>query len=318
MKKKILITGGTGFLGINLAKKFSKKFTVILSGRNNKLNYIAKNKTQCEAIPLDVSNINSIRDGINYVKPDIIIHAAATKFVDLSEKFPFETIDSNIVGSSNIARVSIDKKIKTVIGISTDKASPPVKNIYGLSKSIMERLFISSSKQSNTQFSCVRYGNVAWSTGSVLPIWKRMFDEDKTILTTGPYMRRFFFLVSDAVTLVDTALKNIKFLNGKILSREMKSAKMIDIIKTWIKIYGGKYSIIGSRSGDRQDEYLIGEEELKYTVEKKINNIKHYIIDFSKTHKNSIKKIVSSSTAEKLSNFDISEILKFGMKNEKE
>lgn len=318
MKKKILITGGTGFLGINLAKKLSKKFTVILSGRNNKLNYIAKNKTQCEAIPLDVSNINSIRDGINYVKPDIIIHAAATKFVDLSEKFPFETIDSNIVGSSNIARVSIDKKIKTVIGISTDKASPPVKNIYGLSKSIMERLFVSSSKQSNTQFSCVRYGNVAWSTGSVLPIWKRMFDKDKIILTTGPYMRRFFFLVSDAVTLVDTALKNIKFLNGKILSREMKSAKMIDIIKTWIKIYGGKYSIIGSRSGDRQDEYLIGEEELKYTVEKKINNIKHYIIDFSKTDKNSIKKIVSSSTAEKLSNFDISEILKFGMKNEEE
>jgi len=318
MKKKILITGGTGFLGINLAKKFSKKYTVILSGRNNKLNYIAKNKTKCEVIPLDVSNINSIRDAINYAKPDIIIHAAATKFVDLSEKFPFETIDSNVLGSSNIARVSIDKKIKTVIGISTDKASPPVKNIYGLSKSIMERLFLSSSNQSNTQFTCVRYGNVAWSTGSVLPIWKRMFDKNKKILTTGPYMRRFFFLVSDAVTLVDTALKNIKFLNGKILSREMKSAQMIDIIKTWINIYGGKYSIIGSRSGDRQDEYLIGEEELKYTIEKKINNIKHYVIDFSKTDKNSIKKIVSSSTAEKLSNLDISKILKFGMKNEEE
>jgi UDP-N-acetylglucosamine 4,6-dehydratase len=318
MKKKILITGGTGFLGINLAKKFSKKYTVILSGRNNKLNYIAKNKTQCEVVPLDVSNINSIRDAINYTKPDIIIHAAATKFVDLSEKFPFETIDSNVLGSSNIARVCIDKKIKTVIGISTDKASPPVKNIYGLSKSIMERLFLSSSNQSNTQFSCVRYGNVAWSTGSVLPIWKRMFDKNKTILTTGPYMRRFFFLVSDAVTLVDTALKNIKFLNGKILSREMKSAQMIDIIKTWINIYGGKYSIIGSRSGDRQDEYLIGEEELKYTIEKKINDIKHYVIDFSKTDKNSIKKIVSSSTAEKLSNLDISKILKFGMKNEEE
>ena len=318
MKKKILITGGTGFLGINLAKKFSKKYAVILSGRNNKLNYIAKNKTQCEVIPLDVSNINSIRDAINYAKPDIIIHAAATKFVDLSEKFPFETIDSNVLGSSNIARVSIDKKIKTVIGISTDKASPPVKNIYGLSKSIMERVFLSSSNQSNTQFSCVRYGNVAWSTGSVLPIWKRMFDKNKTLLTTGPYMRRFFFLVSDAVTLVDTALKNIKFLNGKILSREMKSAQMIDIIKSWINIYGGKYSIIGSRSGDRQDEYLIGEEELKYTIEKKINNIKHYVIDFSKTDKNSIKKIVSSSTAEKLSNLDISKILKFGMTNEEE
>lgn len=318
MKKKILITGGTGFLGINLATKFKKKYTVILSGRNNKLNYIAKNKTQCEVIPLDVSNINSIRDAVNYAKPDIIIHAAATKFVDLSEKFPFETIDSNVVGSSNIARVALDKKIQTVIGISTDKSSPPIKNIYGLSKSMMERLFISSSKQSNTQFSCVRYGNVAWSTGSVLPIWKKMFDKNKTILTTGPYMRRFFFLVSDAVTLVDTALKNIKFLNGKILSREMKSAQMIDIIKTWINIYGGKYKIIGTRSGDRQDEFLIGEEELKYTVEKKINNIKHYIIDFSKTHKNSIKEIISSSSAEKLSNFDISKILQFGMKNNEE
>ena len=318
MKKKILITGGTGFLGINLAKKFKKKYTVILSGRNNKLNYIAKNKTQCEVIPLDVSNINSIRDAINYAKPDIIIHAAATKFVDLSEKFPFETIDSNVVGSSNIARVALDKKIQTVIGISTDKSSPPIKNIYGLSKSMMERLFVSSSKQGNTQFSCVRYGNVAWSTGSVLPIWKKMFDKNKTILTTGPYMRRFFFLVSDAVTLVDTALKNIKFLNGKILSREMKSAQMIDIIKTWVNIYGGKYKIIGTRSGDRQDEFLIGEEELKYTVERKINNIKHYIIDFSKTHKNSIKEIISSSSAEKLSNFDISKILQFGMKNEEE
>ena len=267
---------------------------------------------------MDVSNINSIRDAISYAKPDIIIHAAATKFVDLSEKFPFETIDSNVVGSSNIARVALDKKIQTVIGISTDKSSPPIKNIYGLSKSMMERLFISSSKQSNTQFSCVRYGNVAWSTGSVLPIWKKMFDKNKTILTTGPYMRRFFFLVSDAVTLVDTALKNIKFLNGKILSREMKSAQMIDIIKTWVNIYGGKYKIIGSRSGDRQDEFLIGEEELKYTVERKINNIKHYIIDFSKTHKNSIKEIISSSSAEKLSNFDISKILKFGMKDDKE
>ena len=98
----------------------------------------------------------------------------------------------------------------------------------------------------------------------------------------------------------------------------MKSAQMIDIIKTWINIYGGKYSIIGTRSGDRQDEFLIGEEELKHTIEKKINNIKHYVIDFSKTDKNSIKKIVSSSTAEKLSNFDISKILKFGMKNEEE
>ena len=126
---KILITGGTGFLGINLAKKLKTKFKVVLGARNNKQNFYAKKITNCQIVPLDVSNINSVRDAINVVKPKIIIHAAATKFVDLSEKFPFECIDCNILGSSNIARVAIDKNVETVIGISTDKASPPIKNI---------------------------------------------------------------------------------------------------------------------------------------------------------------------------------------------
>ena len=260
---KILITGGTGFLGINLAKKLKTKFKVVLGARNNKQNFYAKKITNCQIVPLDVSNINSVRDAINVVKPKIIIHAAATKFVDLSEKFPFECIDCNILGSSNIARVAIDKNVETVIGISTDKASPPIKNIYGLSKSIMEKTFIASSKNSKTNFLCVRYGNVAWSTGSVLPIWKEMFNKNKVIYTTGPYMRRFFFSVDEAVDLVIKSIKLRKKLRGKILSVEMKSARMIDILKRWISNFGGKYIITDKRHGDRLDEYLIGEDELK-------------------------------------------------------
>ena len=307
--KKILITGGTGYLGRNLANFYKKKYKIFLVARNNKQNFLIKNLTNCEVIPLDVSNIESVYDCLNYTKPDIVIHAAATKFVDLSEKFPFECIDINILGSTNVVRACINKKVPTVIGVSTDKASPPIKNIYGLSKSCMERLFCSSEPYGKTKFVCVRYGNVTWSTGSVLPIWKQMLNKDGLILTTGPNMRRFFFSVDQAVSLVDQALKFKDKLNGKILSVEMKSAKMIEILKTWIKNFGGKYKVISTRKGDRLDEYLIGEDELKYTQELKIKNKKYYVIDFNKQSKKPLKKVVSSANAKRLSESEIEKIV---------
>jgi len=313
--KKILITGGTGYLGRNLGNFYKKRYKVFLGARNNKQNFLVKNLTNCEVVPLDVSNIESVNDCLNYTKPDIVIHAAATKFVDLSEKFPFECIDINIVGSANIARACINKKIPTVIGVSTDKASPPIKNIYGLSKSCMEKLFSSIKPYGKTKFICVRYGNVTWSTGSVLPIWKQMFKKNKTILTTGPYMRRFFFSVNEAVSLIDQALKLKNRLNGKILSTEMKSAKMIEFLKVWTKKFGGKYKIIQSRKGDRLDEYLIGEDELKYAKEMKIKNKKYFVIDFNDTSKKPLKKIVSSENAKGLSQSEIEKIIKFGLKS---
>ena len=263
----------------------------------------------------DSSNIESVHDCLNYTKPDIVIHAAATKFVDLSEKFPFECIDINILGSTNVVRACINKKVPTVIGVSTDKASPPIKNIYGLSKSCMERLFSSIKSYSKTKFICVRYGNVTWSTGSVLPIWKQMYKKNKTILTTGPYMRRFFFSVNEAVSLIDQALKLKNKLNGKILSAEMKSAKMIDFLKVWTKKFGGKYKIIQSRKGDRQDEYLIGEDELKYAKEIKIKNRKYFVIDFNNLLKKPLKEIVSSENAKRLAQSEIEKIIKFGLKS---
>ncbi|MDC3155372.1 polysaccharide biosynthesis protein [Candidatus Pelagibacter sp.] len=313
--KKILITGGTGYLGRNLALFYKKKYKVFIGARNNKQNFLVKNLTNCEVVPLDVSNIESVNDCLNYSRPDIVIHAAATKFVDLSEKFPFECIDINIVGSANIARACINKKIPTVIGVSTDKASPPIKNIYGLSKSCMERLFSSIEPYGKTKFICVRYGNVTWSTGSVLPIWKQMFNKNKTILTTGPNMRRFFFSVDEAVNLIDQALKLKNKLAGKILSAEMKSSKMIDILKVWINKFGGNYKIIQTRKGDRLDEYLIGEDELKYAEVLKIKGKKYFVINFNKLSKKPLKKIVSSKDAKKLLKSEIEKIIQFGLRS---
>ena len=315
MKKKILITGGNGFLGINLAVKLKKKYKIILGSRNQKKNLEASYKTGCSSVPLDVANINSIRDALSTIKPEIIIHAAATKFVDISEKFAFECSDVNILGSTNIARAAIENNIKTVIGISTDKAAQPIKNFYGFSKAAMEKLFTSASKLSNTSFLCVRYGNVAWSTGSVLPIWKKMFLKDKKIFTTGPYMRRFFLKIDQAVNLVEFALNNTSKFNGKIVSVEMKSCKMIDIIKTWIKFYGGRYKIVTARKGDRFDEYLIGENELKYTYKLKHKKNIYFIIDFNKKPLKPIKNMISSANCKKLSISEIKDIIDHGINN---
>ncbi len=316
MKKTILITGGTGYLGRNLATMLKSKYEVILGARNNKQNLQANKQTGCETVPLDVTNIDSIRDIINEYKPNIIIHAAATKFVDLSQKFPFECLDVNVQGSSNIARVAIDKNVESVIGISTDKASPPIENIYGMSKSMMERLFCSCNKKSKTKFVCVRYGNVVWSTGSVLPLWKSMHDKDKIIYTTGPEMKRYFFTVHDACQLVLNAIKNVSKFQGKVLSREMKSCKMIDIIKIWIKEYGGEYKIVNQREGDALVEYLIGESERYYTKEIKIDNTKHYLIDFKNKLKKPLSKTLSSDNARKLTAADIKDFIKIGIDKE--
>src|SRR5215469_16956771 len=168
-RRRVLITGGSGFLGRNLALALREDYELTLCARNNKQNARASQLTGCAVLPVDVSRIDSLRDALGEVRPHVVVHAAATKFVDLAERQPMECVDVNVVGSQNVARSAIDFGVEAVIGISTDKAAPPIRNTYGLSKALMERMFCSMNEKSKTRFACVRYGNVAWSTGSVLP-----------------------------------------------------------------------------------------------------------------------------------------------------
>jgi UDP-N-acetylglucosamine 4,6-dehydratase/5-epimerase len=305
MKQKILITGGSGFLGKRLGMALKDKYDVVLASRNNKNNLSAKQMTGCSVMPLDVTNIESVRDVFAEVRPNIVIHAAATKFVDLAETFPMECVDVNITGSQNIARVAVEYGTDMVIGVSTDKASPPIRNIYGMSKSVMERMFCGMDGKTKTKFTCVRYGNVAWSTGSVLPIWKKMFEKNRLLETTGPEMRRFFFTIDEAVNLVLTALNNIDEVKGKVLSRMMKAAQIEDILRVWTKNFGGEYKKIEGRPGERIDEYLIGELELPHTRELVYNGIVHYLISFNEKVANPVKQGLSSANTEKLSDQEI-------------
>ncbi len=302
----ILVTGGTGFLGRHLGKRLkSEGNRVVLGARNNKQNLEASRFSGCDAIPLDVNSIESVRDAVNSVRPDVIIHAAATKFVDLAERQPLECVDVNVVGSQNVARVAIDRGIQAVLGISTDKASPPVRNLYGLSKATMERVFCYLDRDPGTQFACVRYGNVAWSTGSVLPLWTRMLKEKGVIGTTGPHMRRFFFTVNEAVQLVLTALENMASIHGRVLGREMKSALIGDILRVWRKHHGIRYETIEGRPGERLDEFLVGEQELPFTETCIYNGVTHFIIGFNRPVASPLCQQLSSKNAPPLTEDEI-------------
>ncbi|GAG38854.1 unnamed protein product, partial [marine sediment metagenome] len=250
-----------------------------------------------------------VRDVIVSTKPNNIIHAAATKFVDLAEIESMECIDVNVVGSQNVARVAVDNGVELVIGISTDKASPPVRNTYGLSKAIMERMYCAMNGKTDTKFVCVRYGNVAWSTGSVLPIWSRMHKEKGVIGTTGPEMRRFFFTVDEAVQLVITAIDNANDLQGKVLSRKMKAAQIGRILDVWIQHKGGRWEKIEGRPGERDDEFLIGDIEIPYTSEVTYNRIPHYVISFNQKVIDHVESNLSSANTDKLTDSEILNII---------
>jgi FlaA1/EpsC-like NDP-sugar epimerase len=220
-----------------------------------------------------------------------------------------ECIDVNVIGSQNVIRVSIEKGVRGVIGISTDKATPPVRNTYGLSKALMERMLCSMNGKTATQFMAVRYGNVAWSTGSVLPIWSDMHQRTGVIGTTGPDMTRFFFTVGEAVAMVVTAMEGLDAFQGKVLSRSMKSALIRHMLETMIAEKGGRWEAIAGRPGERSQELLVGELELPYTSARQINGVTHYLISFNEKVAQPLERTVTSDTVERLTREEIRNIV---------
>lgn len=309
MRKRILITGGTGFLGKRLALALKNDHDVFLSGRNNSQNMAAERFTGCPVVPLDVARIDSVRDAMVETRPDVVVHAAATKYVDLAEKQPFECIDVNVLGSENVARVALERGIETLVGISTDKAAPPADNVYAMTKALMERLFCALDRQGSTKFVCVRFGNLPWSTGSVLPEWRRMHEQTGVIQTTGPDMRRFFITVDEAVQLVLTAIEHADELRGTVVTRAMKAALIGDILDLWIADKGGSWERIARRPGDRDDESIMGEAERPYARVAEYNGAKHYVIAFDQRAKAVLDDGMSSADAPRMSDEEIRAIL---------
>ncbi len=306
--KKILITGGTGFLGKNLAYflKLKKKNKIFFTSRSIERCRNANLHLKLEYFPCEISNLSSVIDCISKIKPDVIIHSAATKYVDLAEKFPLECIDTNIIGTLNLIRAGKKFGLKEFIAISTDKAAPPFNNIYSLSKSLMEKAVLLDGKNSGIKAVCLRFGNLPWSTGSIFPIWEEMTKKNNLVKSTGPNMTRYFYSVENACKLIDYVLENIKSFDSKVVIPDMKSAKIRDILDEWCKIYGTKWKRVNSRKGDKSFESILSSTEYsKIKINKtKLGNI--FLID---TFSNNPKKDINSNNSKKFTNKEIQKLI---------
>ena len=266
--KTILITGGTGSLGKKLTEIILKEYspkTIRIFSRGELLQVQMQAKFADERLRFfigDVRDKRRLHRAINGV--DIIIHAAALKHVPICEYNPIEAVKTNIDGAINVIDCAINNGVEKVILTSTDKCSYPV-NLYGATKLVAEKLFVQGnnySKNHRTIFSCVRYGNVMGSRGSVIPIFQKQSKLGKVTITDDA-MTRFWITQKQAVYFIINSLKIMK--GGEIFIPKIPSMKIIDLAK--VIAPDCEIEVTGIRPGEKINETLLTTEEAKHSKE---------------------------------------------------
>ena len=265
----ILITGGTGsfgnaFVPMTLARYNPMKI-IIFSRDEMKQWNMAEKFADEDRIRFFIGDVRDkdrlyrALDGVDYV-----VHAAATKIVPTAEYNPFECIKTNVNGAMNLIDACIDKRVRGVVALSTDKASSPT-NLYGATKLTSDKLFVAGNAYSGehgTRFSVVRYGNVMGSRGSVIPFFLSI--SDKGVLPiTDERMTRFMISLEEGVELVWHAFEDM--VGGEIYVKKIPSMKVVDLAKV-VAPYA-KQKIVGIRPGEKLHEQMIGAEDSLYTYE---------------------------------------------------
>ncbi len=265
----ILITGGTGSFGHTFVpmtlEKYNPKKIVIFSRDEMKQWEMAKLFKDDPRVRFMIGDVRDkdrlyrVLDGIDYV-----IHAAATKIVPTAEYDPFECVKTNVMGAMNLIDACIDKGIKRIVALSTDKASAP-SNLYGATKLTSDRLFVSGNSYTgshNTSFSVVRYGNVMGSRGSVIPFFVSIKDKQAFPITDNR-MTRFMISLEEGVELVWHAFNDMK--GGEIYVKKIPSMKVTDVALAVDE--NTKQEEVGIRPGEKLHEQMIGIEDALYTYE---------------------------------------------------
>ena len=305
--KSILITGGTGsfgkaFVKYLLKKKFKLKKIIVFSRDELKQFDMAKE--------LNSEKNNNLRFFLGDVRDkerlyraledvDFVIHAAALKQVSASEYNPIETIKTNILGAQNIIESAIDSGVKKVVSLSTDKAVSPI-NLYGATKLCSEKLFVSSNSiagSKNITFSCVRYGNVIGSRGSVIPVFIDQLKQ-KYFTITDPRMTRFVLTLNEGVELVLWTLQNS--IGSEIVIPKIPSIKITNIAKAIDSSL--KIKKIGIRLGEKVHEDLMTDAESSNALE--LNDKFILLPSVNKKYINHYKKF--SKKIKRLNNFSYS------------
>jgi UDP-N-acetylglucosamine 4,6-dehydratase/5-epimerase len=265
----ILITGGTGSFGHMFIPMTLEKYNpnkIIVFSRDEMKQWemakLFKDDPRVRFMIGDVRDKDRLYralDGIDYV-----VHAAATKIVPTAEYDPFECVKTNVMGAMNLIDACIDKGVKRIVALSTDKASSPA-NLYGATKLTSDRLFVSGNSYSgshDTIFSVVRYGNVMGSRGSVIPFFMSIA-KDGVLPITDKRMTRFMISLEEGVELVWQAFDDMK--GGEIYVKKIPSMKVIDVALAVNE--NTKQEEVGIRPGEKLHEQMIGIEDALYTYE---------------------------------------------------
>jgi len=317
LNKKFFITGATGSFGTEFVKYILKTYKpkkVTIFSRDELKQYNFKNysfikntKSKVRFLLGDVRDKDRLDFAISD-QPDYVIHAAALKQVDTAEYNPSEFIKTNIIGAENLISACLKYKIPKVLALSTDKASSPV-NLYGATKLVSDKLFISANNYSKiTKLSIVRYGNVNFSRGSILP---KLIEQSKENLftLTDSKMTRFSTNLKDSTIFVSKILKKMK--GGEIFIPKLKSYRLIDLVKA-INVKA-KIKYIGFRPGEKLHEEMISSTESKNTIEYKDS----FVIYPHLTKKKINKKIVNGYRSDVNKFLKISEIVEIIKKEKK-
>ena len=301
---KVLITGGSGTIGRAFIKNYTDFFDIFSYSRDeNKQTQLTRQFPVVKQYLGNVEDREAVFRVYEKVKPDIVIHAAAVKHINLAEKQPIQTCKVNIVGSLNIIEASVRYDIPVTVAISTDKACS-YESVYGGSKWLMERCFLEANSNRN-KFSVCRFANVAHSDGSVLPFWLKQKEEGKPLKLTDPKMNRLMFTQDDAANLIyRTVDYTRKHEGGFVCSYKMKCVNMLDLAKA----ISDNIEIVGRRPGEKRDEDLISEHELSYTYVKG-NDI--HIRAEENIYDKKLEVPYNSQSAEKMTSKQIKELVEW-------
>lgn len=278
-----MITGGTGSFGHQMIKelmRYSPKTIRIFSRDEDKQHNMQQefaNEPILKRMQFVIGDVREYDRLYAITKDvDIIFHAAALKQVPAVESHPFEAVKTNIIGAYNVVKAAVARKVSKVVAISTDKAVKPV-NAMGMTKALQEKIILSDDlTKDGTIFCCVRYGNVLGSRGSVVPLWDMKIEKKQPLPVTHPDMTRFILTLSVAIDLVFYSLKNAK--GGEIFVKKAPAAKIVELAKAYAELKTGRknYPIeyVGIRSGEKIDEILVSQEEMRHCEERK----DHFVI----------------------------------------
>lgn len=265
----ILVTGGTGSFGhafVRLTlKKYNPRRMVIFSRDEMKqweMAKLFKDDSRVRFFIGDVRDKERLYQSLRDI--DFVVHAAATKIVPTAEYNPFECVKTNINGAMNLIDACIDKGIKRVVALSTDKASSPI-NLYGATKLVSDKLFVAGNSYSGvdgTRFSVVRYGNVMGSRGSVIPFFMSIKDKG-AIPITDPRMTRFMISLEQGVKLVWSALEDM--MGGEVYVKKIPSIKVMDLAR--VVAPECRLEVVGIRPGEKLHEQMISSEDAAHTYE---------------------------------------------------